>query len=76
MAVKSAATSVAAITPVVVPGVEETGATTPASAWAAPSLLARAAMGTAAIGFGMAFLSTWAAVQFITVPGRLARRLF
>jgi hypothetical protein len=61
--------------PVVVLAPEHAGVTSPAS-WTAPAFFARAVVATAAVGLGMAFLSTWAAVQFITVPGRLARRLF
>ena len=46
------------------------------SPWAAPAFIAAAAMGSAALGIGMALLSTYAAVQFMTAPARIVRKLF
>jgi len=39
-------------------------------------LLSRAIIGGAAVGFGVAMLTGYAAIQLMTAPARIARSLF
>ena len=46
-----------------------------ASPWAAPTFIAGAMIGGATISMGLALLTAYAAIEFVTAPARIARKL-